>query len=265
MAGLGAFSFGSGGDTGSRSATASGSPGTDATLIGWHKTSPLSNRGGYTPVYMVNPSAQAPVTNNNTYLTNKTDVATPITTQTTTGVSPVLNVAAGNQGGGTTQGASTQQDTTPTSNNQLPQGGSTVGLSNEQITAMLEQQRRESDVIAAERLASATREADLRGQLATQQAIQQMQADYAARETATRSQAQMQPLSVTQDAPVPLPVTAPVLKAPDALAVSVQPVPVPALQPGNNGVKPVYLFAALALGALFLSQGGKNGNKKSKR
>lgn len=276
------------GDLGAGVRTASygiGQPtaGTPVDVIGWSNRSGLSTQSDWQPVWVAKSrggmstapkAAPAPVIN------VPVNISNPITTQTTTAVSPVLNVAAGSQG--VSQGAQTAQTATPSSSNQTPQGSS-VGLSPEQVRQMLEQQQRESDAMAQQRANIAAQAAALAAEQRAWQAAQQQQAEYDARIKALQAATQQQNAPQVQYAPQPLPAPAPApTPAPAAAGDSKYPGLPPgtiipgskeqagtdatALQDSKTVLKQpgIPLLAALAVGALIFMGGKKQPANKRK-
>lgn len=119
-----------------------------STVVGWKKTGWGSLSRELSPVWVAPaPAAAAPVTNFN--VSSNPTVIVPTTTQTTTAVSPVLNVAAGSTG--VTQGATTGQQATPTSGNTTPTNSpATQGMTSDMVQKLLEQRERELQTLASE-------------------------------------------------------------------------------------------------------------------
>lgn len=218
----------------------------------WVGPAPAAGSGG----------GQAPTVN----VSSPVNVAVPTTTQITTAVSPSMNVAAGSQG--VQQGASTGQQAAPVSTDTVPQSSAT-GLAPADVQKLLEQQKRESDALAAERAGIAAKQAELNAALAAAAREQQLRQEYEARIKAVEqaNQKPSAPQAQTQEAPVMLPPAPAPAPAPAPVSAPV-PVPAPAQatgQTGTNGVKTGLLIGLASL-ALFMMQPDKqHGHRKTRR
>jgi len=236
-----------------------------ATIVGYTRSTEMAQRAFGKPLMVprwVAPvqeggqsaGAAAPTIN----VTVPTTVNVPTTTNVTSQVSPVTNIAAGNEGTGNIgQGGGTSQQATPVTRNEASPT-STVGMDSTQVAQLLEQQRREQDALYSQREQLAIQKAELTAQKAAYMDNQRAQADYDARLLAVKSAAQVQPLTQTQSAPVAKPVEPP-------KAVTVEPVKNP-LQIATLPVKPWYILAAVFAGGVFLAtMDDKNGNKRKRK
>jgi hypothetical protein len=244
-----------------------------ATIVGYTRASGLS-QSPMLPRWVAPAPVAAPAAPAQTKITvsSPVNVATPITTQITTAVSPSMNVAAGSQG--VQQGATTGQQATPTASNQTPQGSS-AGISPEQVQAMLEQKQREQDALNAQRVAIAEREAEYRATVAADQAAKVLEAEYNARIKALESAQQPPTITTTQQAPVsaPQPAPAPAAPAPapapvttgttgtDAISQTASTNPATASSEKN----PPWLLWALAGGAFLVVMSGDGKKQTHKR
>lgn len=263
-------------------------PGYSTEVIGWTKkqpgtslTSALQQGSKYTPIMAVK---AAPVSGSggggsapNVYIAPaQTNISVPVTTQTTTAVSPVFNVAAGTQGG-VSQGGSTGQQATPVSRSDTGQGtvsvpqSPAIGMNSEQVAQYLEQQRREQDALAARERMIAVREAEIRAQEASRAEIEKMRADMEARQAAQVAQpipgptqaAPIQPQAPIR--PLALPPNTVIPGKTNAPEQAAEPV-APTLQKPGNGVKTGALLAIAAVALLMMSDNrGNHGTAKSKR
>lgn len=253
-------------------------------VIGYQNRSGLSTQSDYVPIWVTKAgsgkSGGAGAAPAAPKVTTPVNVSAPVTTQTTTSVSPVFNIAAGSQG--ITQGGSTSQETRPTSTNQTPQGTSQSGFTPEQMQQMLEQKMREQAALSAQQQTLAIREAELRASQAAWEASQKQQAEFDARLKALQDAQQAvtpMPSQQIQQAPVPLPAT-PVppasVPAPDSKYPGLPPgtvipgakketdtVPPPLQAPAKDG-KTLPILAALVVGAILLSGKQRNQNRKTR-